>query len=45
MHNLTFIQVTDSNPAICAQFQQIMTQYILEINEHDENPLPEQFPK
>ena len=43
MHNLTFIQVTDAIPAICAQFQQIMTQHILEINEHDENPLPEQF--
>lgn len=43
MYNLAFIQVTDATPDICTQFQQIMTQYILEINEHDENPLPEKF--
>ncbi len=43
MSNLTFIQVSPSTPELCQQFEEIMTNYILEINTHDANPLPEKY--
>ena len=43
MSHLTFIQVSPANPELCQQFKKIMTGYILEINTHDTNPLPEKY--